>query len=327
MTFKIDISDKDVKLLLKYIKEIFGSGHHCLCKRARKAPKVPEVAEEEEVVPPQKPAERPEIECANCGKKFKPNLRRAMQRFCCSECGVAYHTRVRREVQEDRAQAKAEVKETVKPVPKEKPKKVLEERACACCGKKFIPSRKNARFCAEKCRLNYFSWKNNGAPKGTPLSQWLAEHGYNGGFEVRECKQCGKKFVPTTVDQKYCSKECKLSYNQVRLTESQGKILCPICNMPFKPIDPAQKYCDKCVSCFGEEECDRMVNDKAQLAAVRAERKKVEQCQYKVCPRCGANFHDPYNKSFFCPKCVAKANKAPKVAPLKKDPSLEEVEV
>ena len=309
MTIKLDIDEKDLVTLLKLVKQVFKGEETELLTKIRK-----EVAAYEEEIsqpppPPLVPDDAPVIkECLFCNAAFEQ--KRKTQVFCSAACRVKYNL-----------QKKAE---SSPPKPKKEPKppkvkETLPERTCDCCGQKFTPGRKNQRFCCFECSKNYNTWYNGMAKSGVPLSQYLADHDFKGGLGKRKCIQCGKEFVATTPEQKYCSKECKLERNKVRQAESDGKRLCMVCSMPFHPVDPAQKFCDKCLQCFGEDDCNAMLVNREELLKVRKERKNEELCHHKVCPRCARDFYDPTNTMFFCPKCTAKAQNQPKIKPLEED--------
>lgn len=91
----------------------------------------------------------------------------------------------------------------------------------------------------------------------------------------RNCRHCGKAFVPGHANQIYCSPECKYSAQLARRTsfykeKTAGKkkqltLVCAECGADFKALRCSQKYCCK--------ECAKDGNRKAQ-ARWRAAHKK-----------------------------------------------------
>lgn len=370
MQITIDISDAQFKQLSKIVNELLSvlkvvkTCEPCHHDHAAEEPI------DEEVVP-KTPLE--DIKCQNCGNIFTPT--RKTQVYCCAKCRLQGNNK-KRSVQSDYASAKFTAAEPAEPEEVKQPKTIkckhcgkdfvpnrgakfcsvecrnafhvaarkaeqpkLEEITCATCGQKFTPSRKNARFCSTECRTVYFQWEHGS--REFPLATYLANHGFKGCYGTAKCAHCGKDFVKTTVDQKYCSKECKLEHRQIRLdaaaklvaegkpTNSMvGKEICQVCKMPFSPIDKAQRFCDKCLRTFNEEGCERIVHDEQlEKEQKKKSQKHVMDNQFKVCPRCGNTFHDPLNEKFFCDKCTRKARNVPKIKPLEDDPSLKGVEV
>ena len=75
-------------------------------------------------------------------------------------------------------------------------KKVQEEKTCECCGKKYIPSRKDQKYCSKKCqqKVNYERSKNR-----------VYEY---------TCLYCGKKFSrKTRLKEIFCCDKCQEDYN------------------------------------------------------------------------------------------------------------------
>ena len=304
----------------------------------------------------------PAPKCAHCGNEFIPTRR--TQIFCSKECRLkAQAEAAKSKNKKDTSCQAATVEQPKKDIIKtcmtcgneflaenchqrkcsecraKLEKKQLDEIECKTCGQKFVPGRKNQRFCCRECAQIYYQWENGSRDMSLP--EYLAKHGFKGQYGVKKCAHCGKDFVATTEDQKYCSKECKLAHRQVRLeaaaglkaagksvSEMTGKKICLVCKMPFSPIDASKRFCDKCISSFGEEKCECIIRDEQlEKEQKKREQQHVMENQYKVCPRCGNSFHDPYNKQFFCDKCTRKAQSVKKIEPLKEDPSLRGITV
>lgn len=189
--------------------------------------------------------------CKKCGKEFfDPRGARAM----CFEC----HKR------------------------KKKPT-FTEEKACAVCGKGFIPRSANHAFCSEGC----FAMR----------------------FGTATCPTCGKEFVRVRKGQMHCSNECA-----IEARHEASKRPCPVCGriMSYRE-DKGNAYCSKgcrdkalahmvvCAVC-GKEFKGRIHHGQRQKYCSR-------ECQFKaqkkredrVCLQCGKAFH-PHNlsKGLYC---------------------------
>jgi 5-methylcytosine-specific restriction endonuclease McrA len=105
---------------------------------------------------------------------------------------------------------------------------------CLVCGTQFVSKRKGRTqtYCSLKCRSKdyyskyyiHFAWKKE-----------------------RICKQCGKVFVPSQVDQNKCSPECIHKYAMKRKIERRAEkripIPCKWCQKIFKPNTTIQIFC------------------------------------------------------------------------------------
>ena len=72
--------------------------------------------------------------------------------------------------------------------------------------------------------------------------------------EIKECKFCGKEFLATTSNQKYCSYTCSAQMRSIQMRfskQNQGVSAgavgstreCPLCGRKFKVKSKNQKYC------------------------------------------------------------------------------------
>jgi hypothetical protein len=144
-------------------------------------------------------------------------------------------------------------------------------KKCIVCGKEIIPSTWKDRnrvhykkYCSNKCRMKY------GYPKRKDY--YKKYYGYFSWQKERECKKCGKKFIPNYAWQIYCSYKCCNSAIKKRwkkrhwdkVLESQRKRwkekqqekiakvedkICPFCGKSFNPYNtgrnPYKKFCSK----------------------------------------------------------------------------------
>ena len=71
---------------------------------------------------------------------------------------------------------------------------------------------------------------------------------------MKQCKYCGKEFVPEHNRQKYCSKECQRKRNNEKLNSERSMEYkefcsvihnCAVCGNEFKPYSTRQKYCSQ----------------------------------------------------------------------------------
>lgn len=95
---------------------------------------------------------------------------------------------------------------------------------------------------------------------------------------MRKCYYCGKEFLATTGNRKYCSKECQTkaqierqmaAYRKKKEKKEPAAKKCAFCGGEFMPKNERRVYC-----C---EECTKKAQKKKSL-------------QHKVCARCGKEF-------------------------------------
>lgn len=99
--------------------------------------------------------------------------------------------------------------------------------------------------------------------------------------EFRECKRCGRKFLATNSNQKYCSYTCsaqmrsiqrkRRQQNQPKTPLSAGGINeCPFCGRKFKSRVQNQKYCSaECLDTM------KLVSMKKHAESLLNERKRA----------------------------------------------------
>lgn len=125
--------------------------------------------------------------CPICGTEFKSRLSRAV--YCGELCAC-----------------KARSIKALKYAKKVK----HEPKACAECGKEFIPKSKASRFCSNECQIEYKRKNRKECPP-------------------KMCATCGKEFVPKSNYAKYCSAECREAAakktNQTKINAKKEKVV------------------------------------------------------------------------------------------------------
>ena len=259
------------------------------------------------------------VKCAHCGKEFE--RQRITQKYCSKECRLAALKPSR----------DAGCKEQVKK------KRQLEssEKTCKVCGKTFIPKQARSQFCCRDCSVlwyNYQSFVKNHPDvsfetwKTTDFSRL---RGKRKEVPTRTCLFCGKPYVPTTEEQKYCSKACKFEAHEKEKAErlaAQPAVVkqpvaapqivatptkddprtfeireCEVCHQKFQAAKGTNvRFCSQCLSHFGYAECVEIAKEEKQK---REEEKN--KSPYKVCSLCGTYFTDntPTKAQIFCERC------------------------
>lgn len=121
-------------------------------------------------------------------------------------------------------------------------------RICKKCGKEFIPTNNNQRFCTKECRQ-----------------------------EIRICDVCGKEYsIYYKRKDHLCSRECL--YESLKRKKFYEKI-CPVCNNIFSTAKTYQIYCS--VKC----KCDNI---------------KINSHESRTCPQCGINFESRKSSMQIC---------------------------
>ena len=252
--------------------------------------------------------------CPNCGKEFIKHSGR--QKFCCSECKGTYYS-------------KRNWEELKKKTP-------ILEYTCCICGNKFSSKKKNLTncTCSQKCNNKHTSFVRYAArhPEVT-LEQYLKMGDMRKRrkpVETRVCVYCGRDYVPTTEEQKYCSRICKDNAHaetkastlkehetsQPAIPKVQPEIVqgptkddprtwetrhCGVCDMTFEAAKGTNVcYCARCLSHYGYKECVEI--EKEERMKKEEEKNKSP---YKVCSRCGTYFTDntPTKSQLFCERC------------------------
>ena len=158
--------------------------------------------------------------CERCGKVFVPF--NGVQRFCSEECRRA------EDLERNRVKRREYSREYYRRLrnmdPKDYSRSTMKEDGtydpvkCAICGKEFMPSSYNMKYCSDECRdvahgkyraAAYAKRKEKlvaarAAHTDTKTTHLLPD----GTWSERECAACGKMFKPTSNNNKYCSEEC-----------------------------------------------------------------------------------------------------------------------
>jgi hypothetical protein len=109
--------------------------------------------------------------------------------------------------------------------------KAPEIRECRFCGKEYVLDRLSGlgNFCSDNCKLSHRRANNAQAVARSRRKK-----------EPRNCKVCGKDFIPSYSGQKYCSRSCA-SYAKGALYGVM--YTCAGCGKEFKPRAKTSKYC------------------------------------------------------------------------------------
>ena len=223
----------------------------------------------------------------------------------------------------------------------------LGEGTCATCGKTFTRLAKNAKFCSMKCRSVMYQFKTAlKRHKDLKLEEWLKNKRTYQHITPVPCSVCGKEFKPKRRAYTLCE-SCSLARKEARKTaravnkrtnvvkkrkvvpqkpsvepttslDPQKQVVipdktvtstCHCCQQPFKhPENVAPRYCNKCLTYYGLEECAAI--EKEESARLEVE-KSYKTSRHKVCCKCGAYFEDtsPGNGRMFCDKCTSQLSK------------------
>ena len=168
------------------------------------------------------------VVCIVCGNEFKPFSVRS--KFCSVKCRAMYN------------HVKAMAKKTAK-----NRARIGGDRQCLYCGNTFPPYTGRQVCCSDAC---YRNWR---------LGKKLEERARNGEkvetvedrirytSEWHKCPQCGKKFVPISIKQYCCSKECSKAYRAKKAMErtlnSHPIKVCVVCGKEFHARRSDAKCC------------------------------------------------------------------------------------
>ena len=291
------------------------------------------------------------VKCAHCGKEFERT--RTTQKFCSAECRLSSHKPAKdaggqdaigeKHVCEHCGKEFISASSTVvycsrrcKEQAKKKRDKEEIKRACLTCGEEFVPKQARSQFCCRECATRYYNyqvfakthpdvtfekWKNTIFPKG--------RRGKRKEVPTRACLFCGKPYVPTTEEQKYCSKACKFEAHEKEKRErlaaapvvekpkpAPPEIVstptkddprtfeireCDVCHQKFQAAKGTNvRFCSQCLGHFGYQECVEIA--KEEKMKKDAEKNKSP---FKVCSLCGTYFTDntPTKAQIFCERC------------------------
>lgn len=83
-------------------------------------------------------------------------------------------------------------------------------RTCKICGKKFFTLHSTQKCCSAECsrinKANLTILNNNRISERRRQEQTVVH------FDLKTCKNCGKKFTPKFLNEKMCSDRCRLQY-------------------------------------------------------------------------------------------------------------------
>lgn len=255
--------------------------------------------------------------CKNCDSKFiKP---RKNSEFCSTACRKEYFNHGKKSRKEREVEKESQTKDK-----------------CPICYEEFVRKYPKQKCCSPEHQKLYTAWLIYNRNHPITIEEYLekrdaklAEKKRRAELTQRQCAnpQCGKMFQPSNEDQKYCSHVCKDAAHEQRKAERAGvtpeaetglyKHICEVCEMPFEDNSPTQRFCEKCVSQFGYQECIGLAEDTKVRKTFESTRKiRPGDHLYKVCPKCGHNFDTTDPDQFYCDKCTAKALHQKKVKPL-----------
>lgn len=84
----------------------------------------------------------------------------------------------------------------------------IKERRCKACFNKFVPKRRDQKYCNDQCREDYYAQ--------------MRERGVT---THKVCPQCGSGFDTTSPHkQTYCSAECRQEHQQQRDAKSERAV-------------------------------------------------------------------------------------------------------
>ena len=142
------------------------------------------------------------------------------------------------------------------------------------------------RFCSKKCRTKYY---NNRLTEKRRIARFEAKHE-------------GIKIIPASEVQPIQVDKNPIPVSKPIVAPAvHDEKKCPLCELGFHPDDPSQKFCNRCLSSFGEEECKGLLQDK--IAKEMAEKEKFRS-KWRTCPKCAKDFKAEHDE-MFCPRCTA----------------------
>lgn len=115
---------------------------------------------------------------------------------------------------------------------------------CAHCGDPFMPTRRDRKYCGDKCRKAAWERSRSG------LRHWP----YGSTPVKKYCVHCGKKFTLTSPNkltyQEYCTRECfrrlQNYLNVAKARKTRPQLRCINCESPIG-TDGRRRYCATCV--------------------------------------------------------------------------------
>ena len=217
------------------------------------------------------------------------------------------------------------------------------KKICPQCGKEYETSKRNKKYCSQKCfdkarkdkaqkliktRICKYCGKEftryvstNDEKKGggkycSRECSWKAKKT----VKPRPCAYCGKLFTPLKNSKKLCSIECA---NKAKTGKSR---VCPICYKEFRPRKQSSTYCcRKCADIARRNTrqnqicptCGKIIipGDRRRIYCSRRCRGISERAKIKrICQTCGKHFYvNPHivkiGKGIYCSEeCKRKSN-------------------
>lgn len=131
---------------------------------------------------------------------------------------------------------------------------------CLICNKES-----EKKFCSTKCQYKYYN-------KLRSSTRDL----------IKNCNHCGKEYKPFNTIQKFCSNNCKLKAESIRLAVEHNIVNCIICNKEFTQKRKDQINCSK------------------KCKTIHENKKKSNKPEISTCNHCNKEF-SPYTKyNKFC---------------------------
>lgn len=169
------------------------------------------------------------------------------------------------------------------------PVKPIRRRICPVCGKNFITTNSNHKYCCGECAFIHHRETYNARyqrerklrAKDDPL-------------EGRICKTCGKTFDAVHRLQRYCSPKCRKNF----YTQNHGKTFektCVVCGKTFTTRHPLKKCCSD--ECSYTHRIEIALANKRRLYERLAKTKPLEG---RICKYCKRTFTANVRQQKFC---------------------------
>ena len=202
-----------------------------------------------------------------------------------SKCKCTCHSEPVKKDTEVKPEPK-QVVDTVKSNKNNKKKRSYSICANENCGKRFVQKRKNRvqKYCCRTCantataskRAETLSAKTNSTHADSDKQLEL--------FDNEQIRQIAAAKPQLTN---------KREPNPVHR--------CKLCNAKFVDLGNGTSFCAKCIKTHDDEDgCHVALEEKLGKST-------VHKTPWKICPKCGRDFHDPEDKHIFCSKCESDA--------------------
>lgn len=137
-------------------------------------------------------------------------------------------------------------------------------KVCKVCGKEFETSQKNQKYCSKECKKIVIRDRNRRYYWNKKAKECCKKHGGIDNCPYPDCicdasttvvcKHCGKPFIPTGRNHKFCSAKCRKA--SMRKPKRIYSKVCPECGKQFAATHFNQKYCS--------DECRKKVSSRYQ---------------------------------------------------------------